>query len=298
MRSYTQIVPAFLSAFLIALAGLPPASAGGESLRVGMVQTFFHDLSAPLIEEATGPFGKLMQETTGLTGELVVGGDPFTVARQLDDGKLQLGVFHGFEFAWVRQKHPELRPLMVASNAKTPPQSYVLVTGESPAAGFADLKGKDVAVPKRSKEYSRRFVERLSREQGAAGAKEFFGRVVVPANTESALDELRQGKFHAAVVDAYGLEFYRDLKPGVFAKLKVLAQSDAFAPTVVAYKQGALPEATRKRVLDGLRTAHKTETGRDMMQKWKITSFEPVPADFDALLAASLKALPTPEAKE
>ena len=101
----------------------------------------------------------------------------------------------------------------------------------------------------------------------------------------------------AAIVDSIGLEFYKELQPGRFNKLKVLKQSDNFPPAVIAYRQGGVDEPTLARVRDGLSSSHKTEMGREMMKMWKITSFEPVPASFGQTLSECLKAYPMPEAK-
>jgi ABC-type phosphate/phosphonate transport system substrate-binding protein len=282
-----------VAALLFGLTG--PASAGTAPLRVGIVRSFFHDMTEPLIQSVTEPFIGVLRDTTGLTGELVQGGDPFAVAAQLNGDKLQLGVFHGFEFAWVRQKYSDLRPLSIAVNTRHPLRAYVVVPKDSPTAKFADLKGKDLAVPKRTKAHCRAFIESRCGHEGGGNAKDFFAHVVSPANVETGLDELVRGKFQAAVVDATGLDFYKELKPGAFARLRVLEESGVFPPLVVAYRQGALKDATLDRIATGLRAADKSEAGRDMLRTWNITGFAPVPANFAQTLADSLKAYPGPQ---
>jgi ABC-type phosphate/phosphonate transport system substrate-binding protein len=273
------------------------ASAGTAPLRVGVVQTFFHDVPEPLVRTVAEPFITVMRETSGMSGELVTGGDPMAVARQLCDGKLQFAVFHAFEYAWAKRKHNELQPLVVAVHARKSIRAHIVVRKGAGASSFADLKGKDLAVAKRTEEDCRLFVDRECQSSGARGASDFFAHIVRPANVETALDELSEGKTHAVVVDTNGIEFYKDLKPGKFARLTVLTQSDVFSPLVVAYKQGGLDAMTLGRIRDGLRAAHKTETGRDMLKLWKLASFEPVPNDFDQMLIGSLKAYPLADAR-
>jgi ABC-type phosphate/phosphonate transport system substrate-binding protein len=280
----------------------PEAPAGGDSprgdsLRFGMVRTFFNDVPPPLYRFVTDPFSTIMRETTGLCGELIVGGDAFAVARQLCEGKFQLAVFHGHEFAWVQQKHPELQPLMVAVNTQRSVRAYVLALKDGPVQSFADLKGKEFAVPRRTREHCRVYLARECKDDGHCAPKEFFGRVVCPANVETALDELCLEKVDAVLVDSIGLEFYKDLKPGCFDRLRVVAESDIFPAPVIAYRQGGLDDATLAKLRDGLRSAHKTEMGRDMMKMWCITSFDPVPSDYAEALATSLKRYPCPEGK-
>jgi ABC-type phosphate/phosphonate transport system substrate-binding protein len=291
VRNPRYLLAATLCLSVCPLAG-PSAQAGNAPLRVGMPQNFFPDMSATLIETVTEPFVTIMHDTAGLSGKLMVGGDSFVVGQQLNDKALQLGVFHGFEFAWIQKKHPELQPLMVAVNARQPLRAFVLVPKDSGATKFADLKGKGLAVPKRTKQHCRYFVERLCHDAGAGAAKEFFGKVVFGASVETALNELAAGKVQAAVVDATGLDFYKDLSPGRFAKLSVLAQSEVFPPLVIAYRQGGLDDATLGKIRGGLRAAPKTDAGRDMLSTWSLTSFDPVPANFAATLAASLKTFP------
>ncbi len=269
------------------------AEPGELALRVGMPATFFHDVPTVFVKFATEPFSTVLRETTGVNGELVVSADAFAAARDLSANKLQLAVFHSFEFGWVQQKHPELRPLMVAINSQRAVSAHVLVRKDSSFTSFADLKGKELSLPKRTREPCRLFIRHQCHIDGGCCSKDFFSRVDATANVETALDELCKGKFAAAVVDSIGLEFYKSLKPGCFARLKVLAETE-FPPAVIAYRPGGLDEATIGQLRQGMGGAHKTELGREMMKLWKITSFDPVPADYAAAVAACIKLYPCP----
>ena len=283
-----------LTACLLAFAPAgPTAGAGSDSLRVAVGDSFFHDMSAGLIKNVTEPFGDVMRETSGLKGDMVTGGDVWSVARQLEDGKVQLAVFHGMEFAWVHQKYADLRPLMIAAK-DPPPRAYILVRTDSNLAAFGDLKGKDIGIPRRSKEHCYYFLNREVRQLGGKTLKDFFSRVVTGLTTEDTLDALAAGKVSSVLVDQSGMDFYKDLKPGVFAKLKPLAKSDVFPSDVIVYKQGNLDAKTQTRIRDGLRAAEKTDSGKDMMKTWAIASFEPVPKDFDQTMETSLKKFPPP----
>ncbi len=271
--------------------------AGGAAVRVGLPRTFFNDVPPILVQIATEPFSAIIRDTTGVGGELVVVNDAFTVGQQLADHTLQLAVLHSFEFGWVQQKHPQLRPLMVAVNSQGSVSAYVLVRKDSELTLFAELKGKEFSLPKRTREHTRLYLEHQCHDDGSCGSRDFFGHVVGSANVETALDDLCQGKVQAAVVDAIGLEFYKDLKPGCFARLRVLAESGAFPPPVVVYYAGGVGDDVITRIQDGLRNAHKTEMGREMMKMWKLTSFEPVPENYAQAVAACLKTYPGPDVK-
>ncbi len=270
------------------------AQADGLALNVGMPATFFHDVPPVLIKFATEPFSTVLRETTGISGELVVSPDAFATARDLCTNKLQLGVFHSFEFGWVQQKHPELRPLMVAINSQRAVSAHVMVRKDDSITSFAGLRGKDFSLPKRTREPCRLYLQHRCKLEGGCGSNEFFSHVVPSANVETALDELCKGKFAAVVVDSIGLEFYKSLKPGCFARLKVLAEAE-FPPAVIAYRPGGLDEAIIGQLRQGMCEAHKTELGREMMKMWKITSFDPVPADYTTSVAACIKTYPCPK---
>jgi len=286
---------------LFALTACPSQDAvaqkGTAPIEIGMPQTFFHDIPPVVIGWASQSFSAVMRDTTGLNGKLVPGGDPSTVANNLVQNKVQLGVFHGFEFAWVQKKYPELAPLMLAVNTQAKVTAHVFVRKGNGIDKFADLKGKELVVPSKTKEHCHLYLERHCQGDASCGAKQFFGTVVASKNVETALDDLCHGKVDAVVIDAIGLEFYKDLKPGCFAKLKEVARSEAFMPPVIAYNPASLDAATLAKLREGLLRAHKTPMGDELMKMWKITSFEPVPANFQQAMDRSYKAYPPPEGK-
>jgi ABC-type phosphate/phosphonate transport system substrate-binding protein len=295
MRCTSGVLPACLALWLSSLA---PLHAGDTPLRIGIPETFYHDMSPALIREVTDPFADVLRETSGLKGEAVTGGKPLAVARQLHENKLQLAVLHGFEFAWAQQQYPDLQPLMIADRTSKDYRACILVRKDAAPPGFADLKGKDLAIPKKTGEGCRLFLDKLCEQNGAKRPNEYFAHIVRPTDIETGLDDLARGKYPAVLVDTNGLEFYKDLRPGVFGRFKVLVQSEPFAPLVIAYHKGALPEATLTRIRDGLRAAGKTENGREMMKTWRIRAFSAVPEGFAQAMAVSLKRYPPPKGKE
>ena len=50
------------------------------------------------------PFKTLMEEQTGVQGTVVNGTDYDALGRQIMEESIQVGVFHGFEFAWAKEK--------------------------------------------------------------------------------------------------------------------------------------------------------------------------------------------------
>jgi ABC-type phosphate/phosphonate transport system substrate-binding protein len=260
-------------------------------VRIGLVRTLFRDLPEPMVQLMMEPFSTLMRSQTGLTGQVIACGHAHDLGGRLHDGTMDLGVFHGFEFAWAQQKHPDLRALVIAINKHRQLRANLVVRNDSEATTFADLKGKIVALPKHSREHCRLFLERGSRQCGAE-PRAFFAKVITPANVEDALDDVVRGKVQAAVVDGVSLECYQQVKSGCFARLKVLKQSEVFPAAVIAYREGALDAATLTRFRDGMIGANQNPRGRDLMAMWKLTAFEDVPADFAQTLANIARAYP------
>jgi ABC-type phosphate/phosphonate transport system substrate-binding protein len=287
--------------YLLCLLGLWGAKARtqaqpAEPIRAAVVSSFFLDVPKTLAESITESFGSVLREATGMSCEVALADSPFDLASRLQAGKLDFGVFHGVEFAWVRQKHPDLIPLMVAVNKQRSLRAYLLVRKDSGIAGLADLKNKNLALPTRSAEHCRLFLEQKCQACGQVSAEEFLDKIVVAPSVEDALDDLCGKKVQAAVVDERGLDFYKDLKPGCFARLKIAAESQPFPPHVVVYRSGTFDEATLQRLRSGLTDIPNLEEGRTLLKLWKVHAFESVPAQFAQRLIDIDKAYPAPRA--
>jgi ABC-type phosphate/phosphonate transport system substrate-binding protein len=283
--------------FVLSLPAVAQPPANAEPIRIGMAKSFFNDVPGILVSIATGPFNKLMKDTTGLTGKLSTGDDAFEIADKLESKQLSLGVFHGHEFAWVQKKNPKLKPIMVVANRQHDVRAYVIVKKDSNAERIKDLRGKTIDIPLATKEHCRAFLTRNCSDNANTEFKAFFGAVKKSATQMDAMDEVCRGKLDAVLVDSIGLAFYKEEKKFCFENnLRVLEASIAFPQAVIAYREGAVDAETLKKFHDGLLDAHKNPEGSGMMKMWCIEAFETVPADYSARLAETLKAYPMPEA--
>ena len=233
----------FGAGLALCMLGLTVAVPAGESkstdpVRIGMVSSLFNDIPPGLVEFAGGPFKMMVKEFTGLDGQLKVGGDAYEVGRKLSTRELDLAVFHGFEFGWARQKYPGLRPLTIAVSKFRQVNAFLVVRSDSDIKTFGDLSGKDVGFPRKSKEHCRIFMERSCVDFAQCGSKRFFNQVFASANADDAMDDVLRGKLQAVVTDNASLEEYEQFKPGCYARLKVIKQSEPFPPAVVAFYEG------------------------------------------------------------
>src|SRR5579875_1296298 len=283
------------------------AGENGSLIRIGLIRSLFRDTSEPLMQVIMRPFKSLMEAQTGVQGQLVAGGDANDLAQRLKSGDCQLGIFHGFEFAWARQTVPELKPLLIAVPPLAPSRmerggggpylrAHLVVAAEGSAKSVADLKGQVIALPYMSREHCRLFLERRCVPAGASPAK-FFSRLAIPRDATDAIDDVISGTTAAAVIDDGDLESYRGNYPEYFAKVKVLLQSEAFPCAVIAYYPGKLSQELLDRFREGMQSAKDSRQGRQMMQLCRISSFEDVPGDFEKMLTDIAKAYPPPSTK-
>jgi len=274
---------------------LMPAGQAAESeingIRIGLVRTLFRDTPTSLIDVLSQPLKALMQSQTGMGGELSLAGDAFDLSKKLKEHKVQLGVFHGFEFAWARQRNPGLKPLVVVVSHHRQLHAHLIVRKDGPVTSSADLKGKAVAIPHGSREHCHLYLERRCPGSGTDPRK-FFSQITTPASTEDALDDVIDGAVQAAIVDRQALDQYQQDKPSRCNRLRVLSQSEMFPTGVVAYQEGDLDESTLRRFHDGMISAASTPRGRELLKLSRITAFEEVPADYEQLLLDIARAYP------
>jgi len=262
-----------------------------NSLRIGLNRHMFRDLPSGMVNSLAKPFQKLLESQTSLTGEVAVCSDAQVLAQQLYDGNVEIGVFHGFEYAWLKGKYPELEALLVAVPAQKKLQAFLVVRKDSTVTDWPNLSGCKVALPFGTREHSRLFLDRgCRRNERVVQVPE----IVAPDSVEDSLHEVVDGNVAATIVDGGGMTSFSIRFPGRFNKLKIVMQSDVFPLNVVVYRKSSLDANTINRVRQGLTTAHTTPQGKTMMTMWKLSGFENIPANYEEQLAAIVKAYPPP----
>jgi ABC-type phosphate/phosphonate transport system substrate-binding protein len=275
-------------------------NAGGAAQRSGVLQiglsgAMLKELPEATAKQALENMRTLIERQTGQKSELIIEEDVNVLGQKLAQKKFDFGVFLGYEFAWVKQAHAELRPLVVAVSG-APMCIHLLVRQDNPASSLTQLQGQALALSKESRPPARLYIDRECLALGAPPDK-FFARITDPATLEDEIDDVIDGVVQATAVDTLALDAYKRRKPGRAARLKELQKSQLFPPPVIAYQPGVLDDATLSRFRDDLARTTQDPDGQRLLNLWKLTGFEPVPSDYEQELAAIAKRYPPPKSK-
>jgi ABC-type phosphate/phosphonate transport system substrate-binding protein len=287
------ILPCLAALAAAALAGPLRADAPPDPVRLGMVRSLFKNVPEPLIKVSMQPFRALMQAQTGYSCELSRPADAFELGEQIAKKEVQLGVFQGIEFAWAKEKYPELQPLVIAVNQHPNRRAFLIVRADGPIHQMADLQGKKLSIPRMTRDHCEVFVSHQCQQLGKP-LDQFFSNVNTNLNAEKALDDVVDEKLDAVALDDVAWTCYQRRKPGRSQQLKALLQSEWFPDTVVAYRENYLDQSSLDRFRNGLLTADQNALGRQLLTLWVMTEFRKVPNDFDKLLSEIAKKYPAP----
>jgi ABC-type phosphate/phosphonate transport system substrate-binding protein len=287
----------FFSAFAVAavlaisIAGADGPAPNREFLRIGTSGCLTAGRDAAVEKAALDELRNLIKTETGLENQIVRQQGWRELADKMTDGQLQLGIFQGYEFAWVQEQRPDFRPLALAVNVDRYPVVNMIARRDNPVHDFAGLEGHSLALADTGQRDLRLFVDRSSKANGK-DPESFFSKIIPEDNFEDGLDDVVDNVVQTTVVDQATLEAYERRKPGRFRELKVVVRSQPLPPTVVAYPDKALNDATLRRLREGLLRASSSDKGQTVMGLFRLTGFDAVPADFEQVLAQARKAYP------
>ena len=143
---------ACLAASLFAIAsGFAPATdvpvaPANDNITVGIMSGMFKGIPQPLIKAGGQQFNTLFKKFTGLPGDVMVEDDYRKLASKVNENKIQLGVIHGYEWAWLAKQNPHLAPLVVTIPAKLP-QACIVVNAKNPVLPRPTSKGRTSTCP-------------------------------------------------------------------------------------------------------------------------------------------------------
>jgi ABC-type phosphate/phosphonate transport system substrate-binding protein len=282
-----------LAACLMLLPGsLPAREDSSKLLLIGTSESLSAGETPAAAQAGLKMLTTFIKYETGRDNKILAQKNWRILARKLEDGKLELGVFPGDEFAWAKKKYPRLHALALGINGERYPVAFVVTRKDSKAGGFTDLRKQDVALSRTAPS----FVHAFLRKQCGTRPDSYFSKIKIRDTAEDALDDVFDGKVGAAVVERASLLEYRHRKPGRFRQVKEVARSKPFPPMVVAYHSDNLDEASLRQFRKGLVAAVRKERGRMMLTLFRLSRFEPVPTDFTKVLTTTQISYPPPPA--
>ena len=276
--------------------GQAPAQTETTTVKIAVVNTLTRGLPAAIVSIAMRPLKAYMESETGMGGDIVLGGDALELGKKLEDDTVQIGVFHGHEFAWAKKKYPKLEPIVICLNSSRNVRAVQIVLEKSKAESHADLKGGSLALPRENRAFCQLYAERRCVVPGTKLEK-FYKAVTTPVDCEDALDAVGRGKVDSAIVEASLWEAYRVNKPAWAKYMRVLQQSEIFPPGVIAYRQGKFSAKQADAFRNALLNAGKHPQGKEVMKSMRVAAFSTPPEKFGDILEASYKAYPPPAAK-
>jgi ABC-type phosphate/phosphonate transport system substrate-binding protein len=282
------------AAAVLGAAAAPEAGGQGPAaeLKIGLPQPMFRDMPTAMVTVGARPFQSLIRDKAGVNGVVEVLPDYQALAGAMKAGKIDIGVFHGFEYAWVKDT-PGLIPLVATVPNCGKVQACLVVNAGSKAAGPKDLKGACVALPQGSKAHCHMFLDHL--RAGLPAGDCAAAKPVAGSTPQDALAEVANGGAEAAVVDVSALLALKANFPACHRQLRVLAESEPLPPAIVVYRNGALPPAAVTKLQKGLVESVNTAAGKTFAMFWQLKGFEDVSPGYNGLVERSLKAYPPPK---
>jgi len=276
---------------LVGLLRAPePARAADDTVSMAMTSSFFPGVPDRLLDSVTRPFKTILESATGMRGRIVPGGKACTLAKKIQEDKIQVGIFQGIEFAWARQINPNLRPVVVCVNQERTLRALLLVRASSKVKSPADLRRTTLAVAAGTYEHCWVFLRKKC--LGGTAVKTFFDKLTTAIDVEEALDDVVDNKVQAALVDGLAWQSYRAAKPGCARKLRVLRISEEFPCAVIADQKGRFPDDLTRRFRAAMLRARDDRRGRRLLELARLSAFEAVPDDYEQLCSDIVKTYP------
>jgi len=262
-----------------------------EVLHIGVPRTLLREIPPALVTFAGQAFKDLIKTQSGLNGEVIHEEDTIAIGRDLNSGKLQLGLFLGHEFAWAKQKYPKLEPLVCTIPRTKDVQAFLLVRHDCKATNLGELKGSRLALATGMRDHPRMFLESRRVEEMKGGG---FGTSLKAETQHDAIYKVMENEADITAVDSAAWAYFEKLYPGPCQNLRVLARSDVFPPNVIAFKKGSLNEEAIVAIREGLASAHENTKAKRMMSVIRLERFDTPPANYGEMLKSCLQVYPKP----
>ncbi len=251
-----------------------------RTVQFGIAESMFEGVPESFRDVTSQPFLRLVKAGTGFDGKLQFPPDAVTLADLIDKGKIDIGVFKGYEFAFAQGRHPKLVPILIAAQHH-PVQIVAVVRDDRRGSTMADLASDKIAVDPLERDLCGLFLAKEKRER--LNDRNFTTHDA--SNGSNALFEVIDGKSGGAVVNLASLKSFQQLYPGKAKNLRVLAQTRVLPDSCVAVKAGGLDESAVRKFREALTNVEKLPGGKPLLVLWKLKGFAVFPADYEKSLS-------------
>jgi ABC-type phosphate/phosphonate transport system substrate-binding protein len=275
------------------LAALLPASAQEKDepaiLKVRLYGSILPGYSRSDAKAFSEPMLKLIGRNLGIAPELEIADgttpdDLFAFGKKLDSGEYHLGAVWGIEYAWLREKYPNLKAnsIFVSGSKENVTRTLVLVNKDSRFKTVADLKGKRLAVSKDMPLMDRVSLQAIIRD-AKLDPKGFFVRDKPLGNVRLAAAAVRNGKADCVAMTSSTYFRLKELQPGLAGDLIELKAGPAF-PAIAIVGSPEVFQRARKNLWADLQTqfltVHNTPEGKDCLSFWRFQGFASPDSDY------------------
>ena len=287
--------------FLVLAAVLPLLAATILPAGDPVIKAFHISISDSVIRGQTTPAAAMIQVQPMSELFAMVGGvrpqfsfdSPETLAKNIQDGKVQLGVIAGIELGWLGDKAKDLTPLAIAYTQDIKAKAVVLMRKDSHSKSLKDYQGKRLAMPRRTQQHAQIFLHDSLHRSGCS-PQGYFAACTTPPDVDAAIEAVLDKESDLVVVDSTGWDVFQERKPGRAKRLMVVAESPSFPNAALIYKPGNISETDLKKLREGLFTAHQQPFCRQILNFWRISQFIPSTPEYDALVKNIVKEFPQP----
>ncbi len=218
--------------FLVLAAVLPLLAATILPAGDPVIKAFHISISDSVIQGQTTPAAAMIQVQPMSELFAMVGGvrpqfsfdSPETLAKNIQDGKVQLGVIAGIELGWLGEKAKGLTPLAIAYTQDIKAKAVVLMRKDSSSKSLKDYQGKRLAMPRRTQQHAQIFLHDSLHRCGCS-PQGYFAACTTPPDVDAAIEAVLDKESDLVVVDSTGWEVFQERKPGRAKRLVVVAES-------------------------------------------------------------------------
>lgn len=281
---------AFLGGLLASLApSVLDASWLEKRYRVGVSETLFNiQENEPVNTSMTSVF-----EVAGKPKCQFEFGQASAIVKRLEDEHINLALFNGIEYAWLKAGYAELPPLVTAYTTDIRMRACIVVREDSKEKTLLDLKGKTILMPERLPHHAYVYLHHAIMKQGG-DPKTYFKQSTTISDSNEGIESIIDEQADSILLDHDSWIGYQERKPARAKKLRVLQKSVAFPTAVILYNKNSWSRLEILMLRMGLCNAHQKPYSRQLLNFWGVSKFVPCTAKYQKAVEEILREIPDP----